>query len=86
MSLKFIKEIDFSKALIIAYNIQKSYEHVAFLHSVKANSYSGHKSFLAFGASEICTDFASLESKLSEDADFFDNLWFGYISYEKSAS
>ena len=82
MSLKFIKEIDFSKALIIAYNIQKSYEHVAFLHSVKTNSYSGNKSFLAFGASEICADFAALESKLSEDADFFDNLWFGYISYE----
>jgi para-aminobenzoate synthetase component 1 len=82
MTLKFVKNITWIDPEIIAYNMQKTHEFVAFFHSAAKTSYSGSYSYLAFGAEEVCDDFRLLKQKLSDKKSFFDNFWCGYISYE----
>ncbi len=57
--------------------------HFVLLYSGIRNSYSGRYSFLACDLREqvVGDSFFGLESKLSENREYFENAWFGYLGY-----
>lgn len=80
--MKFRHNLTFNHPLNLARAIAKNTDYMAFLYSGAKYSYSGTKSYLAWGAEKITTSNIELTNCLTEDEDYVKNMWFGYFSYE----
>jgi para-aminobenzoate synthetase component I len=80
--VKFRHKLTFNSPLNLANAINRQSDYVAFLYSGAKHSYSGTKSYLAWGVEKLTTSNSELELALTESKDVVENMWFGYFAYE----
>ena len=81
--MKLVKEFTWHNPLDLADYFSQQETHLAFLYSAQKYSYSGNLSFLAWELDvEIRDDLNKLQNSLTQNKEFWENLYFGYMGYE----